>query len=195
MSESTALTAYKNQYVAKKALFSFLGASFRLFNPDGSLAFFVKQKAFKLKEAIKVCSDEKQTDEMLAIQARSIMDVSATYDVTDSKTGEKVGALKRKGLKSLFKDEWSILDNDDAEVGLIKEASTAMAILSRLFKIIPQKYVVEMNGESAGVIAQKFNPFILGYDVQFEGPGSANLDPRLGVAGVVLLLAIEGRQN
>ena len=43
MSESTALATYKSHYVAKKALFSFLGAAFRLYTPEGELAFFVKK--------------------------------------------------------------------------------------------------------------------------------------------------------
>lgn len=191
---STALTPYKSKYVAKKALFSFLGASFRLFGEDGNLAFFVKQKAFKLKEEINVFSDEGMKDKMLSINARSIGDFAGTYDVVDAKTDEAVGALKRAGLKSMFQDEWSILDTDGNEIGKIKEASAAMAMLSRLIKIIPQTYNISAGEQVIGQIKQRFNPFLLAYDVDL-GSGGGAVDPRLGVAGVVMLLAIEGRQN
>ena len=193
MSESTALTPYKSQYVAKKKLFTFLGAAFRLFTSDGELAFFIKQKAFKLKEQITVYKDEGQTDAMLTIKARKVLDVSATYDVTDAKSGEQVGALQRKGLKSIFMDEWSILDNAGEVIGSIKEASALMAMLSRLVKLIPQTYTISIGETAVGTIKQRFNPFILSYDVDFGSDGK--LDPRTGVAAVVLLLAIEGRQQ
>lgn len=194
MSDSTALAAYKTHYVAKKALFTFLGAAFRLYTPEGELAFFVKQKAFKIREQITVFADEAMSDPRLAVQARQRLDVSATYDVTEVASDEKVGALRRKGLKSIFMDEWSILDNDDNVIGTIKESSALMAILSRIVKLIPQTYNITIGDTQAGVIKQRFNPFQLAYDVDF-GTGEASVDPRLGVAAVVLLLAIEGRQQ
>lgn len=195
MSETTALTRYQSTYVAKKALFSFLGSSFRLFDSSGNLAFFVKQKAFKLKEEITVFSDEAMQDAQLRIQARSIMDVSATYDVTDANTDETVGALQRKGLKSIIRDEWAILDADGAEVGKVLEDSGALALLRRFIKLIPQTFNVTIGDKQVGVIKQQFNPFILAYDVDFTAASDGDIDPRLVVAAVVLLLAIEGRQQ
>ena len=192
---STALSRYQSKYVAKKALFSFLGSSFRLFDTEGNLAFFVKQKAFKLKEQITVFGDEAQTMPMLAIQARSIMDISATYDVTDANSGENLGALKREGVKSIFRDEWTVLNASGDEIGKIKEDSGLMALVRRfLIKIIPQTYHVTIGDTEVGIIKQKFNPFQLGYDVDFSAAGN-KLDSRMAVASVVLLLAIEGRQN
>lgn len=192
---SAALTRYRSSYVAKKALFNFLGNAFRLYGPDGSLAFFVKQKAFKLKEQITVFADEAQSDAMLGIQARSVMDFSATYDVTDAKSGEKVGALKREGVKSMFRDEWSLLDANDNPIGTVKEDTGLLSIIRRfLINIIPQTFHVSINDQQVGMIKQRFNPFQLGYDVDFS-KADGTLDPRMNVAIVVLLLAIEGRQK
>lgn len=191
----TALSRYRSQYVAHKALFSFLGGAFRLYDTSGSLLFFVKQKAFKLKEEITVFADEGQTDAHLTIKARSIMDVSATYDVTDAKSGEGVGAMRREGVKSLFRDEWTILDTAGEPMGRVKEDSGLLALIRRFFvKIIPQTFHVEVGGQQVGHIKQHFNPFRLGYEVDFSG-ASGQLDPRMSVAIVVLLLAIEGRQT
>lgn len=196
MSDSTALTRYTDTYKAEKAMFSFLGGTFRIFAPDGSLAFFVKQKAFKLKEEITVFADEQQADAMLGIQARSIMDMSATYDVTDSKTGENVGGMRRKGLKSIFKDEWSILDANGEEIGLVQEDSGIMALVRRfLLKFLPQTFKVSIGDNEVGHIKQTWNIFKLTYQVDFSGDKAGTLDRRLAVAMVVLLLAIEGRQK
>lgn len=187
-----ALSAYKSQYVAKKAFFSFLGSTFRIYDQSGGLEFYIKQKAFKLKEEINVFRDEGQTDKRLTIKARSISDFNSGYDIVDAANGEAVGGAKRKGLKSLFKDEWDILDASGEAIGKIEETGGFMILLRKLIKLIPQTYQVTLDGEQAGVIHQRFNPFQLAYDVDFS---SGKLDPRLGVGLVVLLLAIEGAQR
>jgi hypothetical protein len=122
------------------------------------------------------------------------MDVSATYDVTDAASGSVVGALRRKGLKSIIRDEWAILNNDQ-EVGKVIEDSGFLAILRRIFPIIPQTFKVSMGDVEVGMIKQRFNPFQLAYDVDFSADTGNKLDRRLAVATVVLLLAIEGRQK
>ena len=196
MSETTALARYPSHYVAKKAFPSFMGSSFRLFDSSGQLAFFVKQKAFKLKEEITVYADEGMKESQVRINARSIIDVSATYDVVDATTEERVGALQRNGLKSILRDEWSILDTDGIEVGRIKEDSGFLALIRRfLSNLVPQTFHVTMGEQQVGVIKQRVNPFLLSYDVDFGAAQAGGLDPRLGVAAVVLLLAIEGRQK
>ncbi len=185
-------------FVAKKAMFSFLGASFRIFGTDGSLQYFIKQKAFKLKEELNVFADEGQTQKRLTIKARQVFDVSATYDVTDVVTGESVGACRRQGLKSILRDSWEVVDASGGLLGTCKEDSMFMALLRRfIFKQwLPERFTVaDPAGNALGTIRQRFNPFQLAYDVSFDGQNNASLDPRLGIALVVLLLAIEGRQQ
>lgn len=191
---STAITPYTQHYVARKAFFKLLGNAFRLYTPTGALAFYVKQKAFKLKEDITVYTDEDQREAVLNIKARSVLDFSGTYDVTDLATGATVGALQRNGLKSLLRDEWSILNSQGEAIGKILEDSTLLALLRRfLSNLVPQSFTFSLGEHTVGRVKQHFNPFRLSYDVDFS-PGGDALDPRLGVAAVVLLLAIEGRQ-
>ena len=189
---STELAEYKKQYVANKAFFSFLGNTFRIFDTSGQLEFYIKQKAFKLKEEINVFRDEGQTDKRLTIKAGSISDFGSGYDIIDASTGKSVGGAKRKGLKSLFKDEWDVLDADGGLIGKIEETGGFMIFVRKIFKWLPQTYQVTLEGELAGQIKQRFNPFQLVYDVDFSG---GKLDPRHGVGLVVLLLAIEGSRK
>ncbi|MCB9689131.1 MAG: hypothetical protein H6738_11685 [Alphaproteobacteria bacterium] len=189
---NASLVQVQRQYVAKKALFSFLGNTFRIFDTTGGLQFYIKQKAFKLKEEINVFADEQQSEKRLTIKARGIGDFSGTYDIVDATTGESLGAGQRSGFKSMFKDEWSILDADGGAVGRVVETGGAMIFIRKFFKFIPQKYQVEYLGDVVGSIHQKFNPFQLAYDVDFSA--ASDFDPRLGVGMVVLLLAIEGAQ-
>lgn len=183
-------------YLIRRKVFKIFGGAFHIYDPTGQVAFYSKLKAFKLKEDIRLYTGEDMQTEVLVIQARSVLDIAATYDVYDSATNEKVGALRRKGLKSILKDEWIFLDPSDREIGLLKEDSLALALVRRfLINIFPQTFLAEMNGAPVCVMKQRFNPFILKLEVDFSPDINRQLDRRLGIAAAILLSAIEGRQE
>ncbi len=185
-----------NNYLIRRKVFKLLGAAFHIYDPEGRLAFFSRMKAFKLKEDIRLYTDESMQTEVLTIKARQIIDFSAAYDVVDSLKGEKVGALKRKGMKSIFKDEWIIMNEEDREKGLIKEDSAFLAFVRRfIINVIPQKYHIEMDGEKVCELRQNFNPFVMKIDIDFSMDEKGLLDRRLGIAAAVLMCAIEQRQK
>jgi hypothetical protein len=160
---------------------------------DGSLKFYARQRAFRLKEAIDVYTDSTQSHCPLQIRARNVIDFSATYDVTDTTTGEAVGSLQRQGMKSFLRDSWIIRSCQGDEIGRIVEDSGALALFRRLFfRWIPQAFHITVHGQPAGTIQQRFRFFKLTYDVDHE---HGSLDNRLGIAASILLLAIEGRQK
>ncbi|MBI5421588.1 hypothetical protein HZA44_00435 [Candidatus Peregrinibacteria bacterium] len=180
----------------RRKIFSLTNFKFHLYDPSGKLAFYSEMKAFKLKEDIRLYSDESMTEELLNIHARTIIDFSAIYDVMDSKTGEKVGALKRKGMQSMIKDEWAILDNNDAEIGIIAEDSMPLALLRRfLVNLIPQSYDFTLRGTMVGTFHQNFNPFVEKITLDFSADTGHILDHRLGIAAGLLLSALERRQR
>ncbi len=182
-------------YVARRNFFNFLGISCRILDKAGGLLYFVKMKAFKLKEDITVFRDEARTDAVLNIKARQIMDFGATYDVTDVASGEKLGACRRKGLKSILKDEWEILDADDALLGHAKEDSMLLAMIRRfLSNLIPQTFLIDAMGDQIGKLKGTWNPFLVKFDVDFSG-NNGQIDPRLLLGMTVLLMTIEGKQK
>ncbi len=186
----------QRKYQIRKRVLSLVGATLQIFDADGQEILFSKMKAFKLKEDIRLYSGEDMQDEYLTIHARSIIDFSATYDVFDAKTSEKIGAFRKKGLKSVLKDEWVILDNNDVEIGLIKEDNLALALLRRfLTNLVPQSYHVEVSGRNVGTFKQNFNPFVVKLNLDFSVDNDHLLDRRLGIAAGILLCAIEGKQN
>lgn len=172
-----------------------MGAKLHIYDNADGLVLYSQMKAFKLKEDIVLYTDESMYKELLRIKARSIVDFSATYDVHDIETGEHIGALRRKGLKSILKDEWLILDYNDREIGKIKEDSTAMALLRRFISIIPQKYNIEIGGVSIPAFNQNFNPFVTKIIADFSEDPKGLLDRRLGLAAGILLCTIEGKQD
>jgi hypothetical protein len=156
----------------------------------------VKLKAFRLREDITVFADEALTQPLLSIKARQIIDFSAAYDVIDLTTQVRVGALRRKGLKSLLRDEWEILDASDQVLGLMQEDSQLMALLRRfLSSLIPQNYHVTVHGQQVGVVTGTWNPFLVKHTMDLSSDHGQLLDQRLALAASVLLMTIEGKQG
>lgn len=183
------------EYIIRKKVFSIMGAKLHIFDSSEQLVLYSQMKAFKLKEDIALYTDESMQKELLRIKARSVVDFSATYDVHDTESGEHIGAFRRKGLKSILKDEWIILDRHDQEIGKIKEDSTAMALLRRFIAIIPQKYNIEMDDTTIPAFKQNFNPFVTKIMADFSEDRKGKLDRRLGLATGILLCAVEGKQD
>ncbi|MDO8507020.1 MAG: hypothetical protein Q7S53_00425 [bacterium] len=184
------------QYLIRRKVLTFLGAKFHIYGPDGSLVFFSKQKAFKIREDIRVYTDESMQTEALSIKARQIMDFSAAYDVIDTADGTKVGAVKRKGFNAMIQDKWIIMDADDNEIGSVNEDNLTMALLRRFAtNLIPQNFTGEVGGAPVFTFKQMFNPFIQKIGLDFSPDQRGLLDRRLGIAIAILLCAVEGRQS
>ena len=186
-----------SQYELKRKLFKLIGADFRIFDTAGNLVMFSHQKGFKLKEDIRVYTDETKQHEALVIQARQIMDFSAAYDVWDPRTNEKVGALKRKGWKSMIRDDWIVMDANDREIAVVIEDSMMLAMVRRfLSSLVPQNYDMLVNGtQKVADYHQHWNPWLYWLTMDFTMDSQNVVDHRLKIAMGILLAAIEGRQR
>ena len=182
-------------YVIRRKFLKLFGNEFRVFDPSEKEILFSRQKAFKLREDIRVWTGEDMQTEVLWIQARQIVDFSAAYDVIDSTTGQKVGAFKRKGLKSVVRDEWVLMDANDQEVGIFQEDSVGMAILRRFINWIPQKFHMTVGNAHVANLKQNWNPFVMRVTVDMSPDTQRLLDKRLAIAMAILHSSIEGRQN
>ncbi len=185
------------RYWLRRKVFTVFGSSLTLYNSEERLVCFTRQRALKLKEDIRLYKDESQTHELLRIGARSIIDFSTGYDVTDSSTGQRIGALRRKGIKSLFRDEWTIMDVSDRDIAVIREDSMGMAMVRRFAtNLVPQKFLATSpEGQPLFTFRQHFNPLVLKMVLDFSHDQNLVLDRRLGIAAAVLIALIEGRQD
>ena len=174
-----------------------LGQQFRILGETGNLIGLVQQKAFKLKEDIRVYADETKTREVLVIQARQIMDFSAAYDIWDPVAGVKVGAMRRKGWSSIIRDNWEVMDDRDVVIGQIVEDHQLLALLRRfLSNLIPQNFDLLMNdGRRVVDLKQAFNPFWYSLTVDCREDPQARLDRRMAIAAGILIAVMEGRQG
>ena len=186
------------QYTVRRKFLKLFGAAFHVYDEHGSVIGYCKQKAFKLKEDIRLYTDESMGEELLTLRARSVIDFSVTFDVM-LPNGTKLGSLRRAGLKSTFlRDEWSIFDPAENPLGTIKERNALIAILRRgdLSLLFPQRFDIFKSGEQEPIAAlrQHFNWFIyrLGLTVHRS---DQELDELLLLGATCLMAAIEGRQS
>lgn len=184
------------RYLLKRQVFALTG-KFRFYDPMGNLVMFSEQKMFKLREDIRVYSDESKSQEVLSVKARQIIDFSAAYDVVDTALNQKVGALRRKGWSSILRDEWQVLDANDNQIGVLFEDSMGLALLRRflLGSWLPQNYDITLGETRVADLKQNFNLFRYELNLDFSMDIAHALDRRLGIAAGLLLAAVEGRQS
>lgn len=183
-------------YLLKRQVLALTGR-FRFYDPAGSLVMFSEQKMFRLREEIRVYDSDDKAREVLSIQARQIIDFSAAYDVVDTEMNQKVGVLRRKGMRSILRDEWEVLDANDRVIGELFEDSVGLALLRRLLlgSWLPQNYDLTVGETRVADLRQNFNLFRYELNLDFSMDTARRLDHRLGIAAGILLAAIEGKQD
>ncbi len=190
-------TAFQfDRYLLKRQVLALTG-KFRVYGPNEQLVLYSQQKMFKLKEDIRVFSDENMNQELLHIQARQVIDFSAAYDVIDSAYQTKVGVLRRKGFRSMMRDEWEVLDANEQLIGILQEDSVGYALLRRflLGSLLPQNYDLLFGEQVVADFKQRFRFFGYHLDLDFSMDTLKQLDRRLGIAAAILLGTIEGKQR
>ena len=185
-----------DSYLCRRKFMALTG-KIHVYDARQNLVAYSKQKALKLKEDIRVFTDETKATELLSIKARQVIDFAAAYDVT-TPDGTVIGALKRQGLKSMLKDQWLILGEGDAEIGSIDEDSAGLAIVRRFVPLmnifLAQHYHLSIGSNVTGTFKRNVNPFVSKLEVELIR-GDTRLDRRLALAAAVLLLIIEVRQQ
>jgi uncharacterized protein YxjI len=165
-----------------------IGTKYTVYEGDGDTPILTaKKKKLKLKEDFRFTTPD--GEEAFRVRADSVLDIAAAYDIVDSRTGERVGSVKRE-VASLFKHEYTLLDADGAPVAVLREDNHLMAALRRLVTtLIPFSYdIVTPAGEKVGDVGEQFS-LRDKYSIDLT-PGT--VDPRLVVVGTVVVDAIEG---
>lgn len=192
------------RYTIRRKILSFMGASFHVYDASGQVVAFCRQKAFKLREDLRLFTDDSMTTPLLTMKARQVIDFGATYDVT-LPDGSMIGSLRRKGLKSILRDSWMVFAPGDASakqaapIATISEDSGFKAFARRFVPyvalVLPQKFVFRASdGREIATYRTHFNWFVyrLGVTIHSEDDG---FDDLLVLAAGCLLAAIEGRQQ
>jgi uncharacterized protein YxjI len=170
---------------------------------DGAarLLFYVKQKAFKLKEAVTVFGDVEQTQPLYTINADRVLDISARYHINDM-SGFGLGTLQRQGMRSIWRAHYEIM-RGGGTVMHIREENPWIKVGDAVFGEIPilgifsgyvfnPAYLVTRadNGQVL-MRVQKEKAFLEGkYTITKSGEVSEN-DERLAILSVLMMTLLE----
>jgi uncharacterized protein YxjI len=179
-------------FTVKRPFWSLLGRKFHVYAPDGSLVAFVKHPIFKLRQEYTIFQDEAQTVPMMHVKARQIIGFNICFDVMDAASGQRVGTIRRRGLKSIFRDTFEILDPADQPVGVCEEEGAA--ILRRLFPILLGKWKIELQGQVVGQIRQVFRFFVKEFTLDMS-MNQNRIDPRFAMALAIFALQAESARE
>ena len=177
--------------VRKKVLT--IGNKYWIEDEDGNVIGFTKQKLLKLKEDIRVYTDESMSQEVFRIQQEQIMDVWGKFAIIDSASDRVLGYIKRKALKSGFLwDEWEIYDANENLMGRVEE-SKGFGLVRKYVPggaLVPEKMKVMLDGREVAEINQKFK--IIGdiWELRCKDLPE-DFDRRVLLAGLILMAMIE----
>lgn len=178
-----------DHYTVKEKILA-IGRKYRVFDPQGELVAFCKQKAFKLREDIRFYAEESMQTELFRLRTAKILDFNANFEVVDA-DGNVLGSLRRKGWSSMVQDRWQVHDAAGTHIGDVVEDNIGMALMRRfVLSIIPYHYkITGTDGQPVGTIDERFQLFGDTYDLRRL---SDQIDPRVLIGATVCVDAIEG---
>jgi len=116
---------------------STLASDFNITDRNGNYVAYVRQKMFKLKEDVIVFNDESKSKELFNIKANQWIDFNASYMMTDLVNHKKFGRLARKGMRSIWKSRYDIIDENDQPKYQINEDNGWVKVFDSFIGEIP----------------------------------------------------------
>ena len=160
---------------------------------NGSMLGFSKQKMFKLKEDIRIFTDETMSQELFCIKQQQIVDSWGRFNIVDSASGTVLGYIRRKAIMSHFAwDEWDVFDAQDRMIGGIHE-SKGLGLVRKYVPggaLVPEKMTLKLNNVPVAEINQQFK--IIGdiWELRCLDVPS-DIDRRILLGGLILMGMIE----
>lgn len=175
-------------FTIKRPFFTLFGRSFSVYSPDGQLVLFVKHKVFTFKDEWNIFRDESEQVPLIRVKARQAIAMNIVTDVFDATTGNVVGTVRNKGLKSIIRDTWEVLGATEAEVrGSFTEDSNAL--LRRFIPLLLGHWHMDIDGTPVAKLDQVFRFFTKEFTLEITAPG--RVDPRFIVGCAMLALMKE----
>lgn len=171
---------------------------------NGNLLGYVKQKLFKLKENIDVFADEGQTQLLFNIKADRMLDFSAGYNFT-SASGQSLGSVRRRGMRSIFRANYEIFDASGNQVMQIHEENGWIKVMDAVLGEVPligmftgyffnPSYIVERPDNTPVARLHKQPAFFEGvFGLDLLGQVSADDETRILLSVLTMTLLERGR--
>ena len=185
-------------YKIQRKFFTFLGRDFQVFDPNGNLCMYVRHKMLTFKDEWSISTDASQSQPLVRVKAREAIAMNITTDIMDAASGMIVGTVRHKGLKSITRDAWEVLDPNGMVVGELVEDSNGLLrrMLPTFFgmPLIPGRWHLAINGSVAMEILEERAFFVKTFHVRIT-PGAVDRRFSIGCALLALMREINRERN
>ena len=177
-----------------------IGTRIRIKDATGRQVAYVRKKKFKLKEDVRVYEDEDQNRLLLRMKADRMIDFSARAAHLAHVTG-RLGAVGRRGMRSLWSSAYVLVDAYDTEAGSIREENPWTKVLDSVMESLPlgdalgglffnPAYLAELYGRD--VLRIQKQPSVLESSFRIEKLTDFSEDEEnLLLAGIVMMVLLE----
>jgi hypothetical protein len=180
----------QSKYRIKRKFWSFFERVFRVWTADGQLIMYVQHPIFKLREEFMVYADEAKQRPLLRIKSKQMIAINFAFDITDASTGALMGTIQKRGLKSIIRDKFLLLDPNGVEIGYAEEQGASVA--RRFLPFLTSKHAIFVQGQQVAYIRQIFRFFTKEFEVDLA---PSNVDPRFVLGVALLALMAEARRE
>jgi hypothetical protein len=172
---------------------------------SGRLLCYVRQQAFRLKEAVTVFGDEAQQRPLYRISADRVIDVSARYRIDDV-AGRTLGEVHRHGMRSFWRAHYEI-HRDGRPLFVVQEENPWVKVADGLLGQIPvigllagyvfhPAYRVTRSDTGAAALRIEKRPALLEGVYRIDALAALDAeDERLAVLGVLMVLLLERQRG
>lgn len=184
---------------------SSLSNDFTAIDANGKTIAYVKQKMFKLKEAISIYADETKQVVNYKINADKWIDFSTAYSISDSE-GKEIGKVGRKGWASIWKAKYELIDQHQQLQYNIREENAWVKVFDSLLGEIPilsmftgylfnPSYVVKDKKDQI-VVRLKKEPSFFGRKFEVSKVGTTDGDDNERILlGLMMMILLERRRG
>ena len=135
-----------------------IGTRVRVTDAAGRQVAYLRKKKFRLKEDVRVYEDEGQKRQLFRMRADRVVDFGASYAVSWP-DGQPLGAVRQRGVRSLWKSSYEVSDANGKTIGTIHEENPVVKVLDSLAEALPfadalgglffnPAYLVDLGGET-----------------------------------------------
>ncbi len=177
-----------------------IGTRVRITDATGQLIAYVRKKKFRIKEDVGIYADEDQRKLLFRIKADRAWDFGAKYSISDS-NGKVLGAVRREGVRSIWKSSYALSDATGSGIGSIHEENPMVKVLDSMLESLPlgdalgglffnPAYLADLRGRSVLRIKKERSVFEGRFSVEKLGDFSEE-EEELLLASLIMMVLLE----
>jgi hypothetical protein len=177
-----------------------IGTRIRVTDATGRQVAYARKKKFKLKEEVRVYENESQNRLLFRMKADRMIDFSARYAISGP-DGHPIGAVGRRGMKSLWSSSYVLADSSAEEIGAIREEDAWVKVLDGVMESVPfgdamgglffnPAYLADLRGHDVLRVQKQRSILESSFHIEKLADFSENEEDLL-LAGIIMMVLLE----